>query len=99
MRDAEAAAGGSGTSGNRTLSNNQPQFYGRPVRTGEWRYTEWDGGKRGAELCDEVRDPAENNNRANLTEFAAVRRKMRELLHGGDKCYFTEAFPASEIPC
>ena len=29
-----------------------------------WRYTEWDGGARGAELYDEVDDPAESDNLA-----------------------------------
>jgi uncharacterized sulfatase len=37
---------------------------GRSVRTGHWRYTEWDGGTYGAELYDEQSDPHEYRNLA-----------------------------------
>jgi iduronate 2-sulfatase len=37
-------------------------YMGYSIRTPEWRYTEWDGGKRGVELYDEVRDPRELHN-------------------------------------
>ena len=35
---------------------------GRSVRTARWRYTEWDGGRRGVELYDHADDPAEQKN-------------------------------------
>jgi len=35
---------------------------GYSIRTEKWRYTEWDTGKRGAELYDEVADPQEAKN-------------------------------------
>ena len=37
-------------------------YMGYSIRTDRWRYTEWDGGKRGAELYDEVADPQETRN-------------------------------------
>ena len=37
-------------------------FMGYSIRTEKWRYTEWDTGKRGAELYDEVADPQEAKN-------------------------------------
>ena len=40
------------------------QGEGRSVRTDRWRYTEWDGGKKGAELYDHVDDPGEIRNLA-----------------------------------
>lgn len=39
-------------------------FPGHSVRTERWRYTEWDFGKRGLELYDHRRDPAEMRNLA-----------------------------------
>ena len=37
-------------------------FMGYSIRTEQWRYTEWDAGKRGAELYDEAADPQETRN-------------------------------------
>lgn len=37
-------------------------FKGYSIRTERWRYTEWDQGRRGAELYDEVADPQETTN-------------------------------------
>jgi iduronate 2-sulfatase len=39
-------------------------FMGYSVRTEKWRYTEWDDGKRGTELYNEVDDPNETHNLA-----------------------------------
>jgi iduronate 2-sulfatase len=58
-------------------------FMGYSVRSERWRYTEWDGGKRGAELYDEASDPEERvnlaadpNHREAVTE---MQRRLREL--------------------
>ena len=40
------------------------QFFGYSIRTPRWRYTEWDGGKQGAELYDHEDDPRELTNLA-----------------------------------
>ena len=40
------------------------EYQGRSVRTDRWRYTEWDGGKRGVELYDHDNDPHEWKNLA-----------------------------------
>jgi uncharacterized sulfatase len=59
-------------------------FMGYSVRTEQWRYTEWDGGTRGVELYNEVKDPDELRNladdpahRKQLAEMQALLRKMR----------------------
>ena len=53
---------------------------GRTVRTDRWRYTEWDGGKQGAELYDQQNDPGEYHNHGNDPGCAAVRERMARLL-------------------
>jgi uncharacterized sulfatase len=58
---------------------------GRTVRTDRWRYTEWEAGKKGAELYDHTNDPQEYHNLAGRPELAAVERELRELLHTGGK--------------
>ena len=39
-------------------------FMGYSIRTDRWRYSEWDDGKQGQELYDEVADPQEMRNLA-----------------------------------
>jgi uncharacterized sulfatase len=53
---------------------------GRSVRTERWRYTEWDGGKRGAELYDHENDPHEWHNLANDPKYADTITQMRRFL-------------------
>ena len=55
-------------------------FFGYSVRTEKWRYTEWEGGKRGVELYDEVADPQELTNLAQDPKHENVRRDMQRLL-------------------
>jgi uncharacterized sulfatase len=45
-------------------------FMGYTLRTERWRYTEWDGGKQGAELYDHRNDPREFTNLANDPKYA-----------------------------
>ena len=56
------------------------EILGRSVRTEQWRYSEWDGGKLGVELYDMTKDPRELNNLSDVSEFAAVRTKLKTLL-------------------
>ena len=54
---------------------------GYSIRTEKWRYTEWDNGKRGAELYDEVgaiRD--EDKNLAADPKHQKVVAEMQRLL-------------------
>jgi uncharacterized sulfatase len=51
-------------------------FMGRSVRTERYRYTEWDGGKKGAQLYDYEADPGELKNLAN---DLAARKIVTEL--------------------
>jgi len=58
----------------------QDVFQGYAVRTDRYRYVEWDGGRRGAELYDHETDPHEHRNLANNPEHSATLVEMRRLL-------------------
>ena len=55
-------------------------YLGRSVRTERWRYTEWDGGKRGVELYDHQNDPRELVNLSEQDDVASTREHLRQLL-------------------
>lgn len=55
-------------------------YMGYSVRTEKWRYTEWDKGKRGAELYSQVDDPHELDNLAADPKHQKVVIEMRRLL-------------------
>ena len=64
-------------------SVNQSQamdYLGRSVRTDRWRYTEWDDGKRGAELYDHMNDPHEWVNLAQDPQQAGTVAQLKGLL-------------------
>ncbi len=61
-------------------SGSPRRVLGRSVRSENWRYTEWDGGKLGDELYDISDDPRELNNLASSRQHAGVRDKLRGLL-------------------
>ncbi|HUY33621.1 MAG TPA: sulfatase [Pirellulales bacterium] len=67
-----------GAAGNK--GQKREQFMGRSVRTERWRYTEWDDGKRGAQLYDHDSDPQEYHNLIDDNQFADVRTEMKRLL-------------------
>jgi uncharacterized sulfatase len=56
------------------------RIMGYSVRTERWRYTEWDSGKAGVELYDQVEDPHEWHNIANDQKHAKVVSDMKRLL-------------------
>jgi len=56
------------------------EFWGRTVRTAQWRCTEWDEGKNGIELYDHDADPQEFTNLAGQPEYAKVLSELRALL-------------------
>ncbi|VTT99783.1 iduronate-2-sulfatase : Sulfatase OS=Dyadobacter fermentans (strain ATCC 700827 / DSM 18053 / NS114) GN=Dfer_2051 PE=4 SV=1: Sulfatase [Gemmataceae bacterium] len=53
---------------------------GRSVRTERYRYTEWDGGSKGAELYDHATDPGEWVNLADKPEMAKTRAELSALI-------------------
>jgi uncharacterized sulfatase len=57
-----------------------PWFMGYSVRTERYRYTEWDGGKKGAQLYDYETDPGELKNLAEDAKHADVVKQMKALL-------------------
>jgi uncharacterized sulfatase len=58
---------------------------GRSVRTEQWRYTEWDAGKGGAELYDQVNDPKEYKNLINDPKSEEQLKTMKALLSAGGR--------------
>lgn len=53
---------------------------GYSVRTDQWRYTEWDGGKAGVELYNELNDPGEITNLAKTPENKKVVSELSALI-------------------
>jgi len=64
-------------------------FMGYSVRNEQWRYTEWDDGKKGVELYDETNDPAEMHNLAADPKHHSTVETMQKLLRA------TRGMPAS----
>ena len=63
-----------------TRRDGDRQIMGYSVRTERWRYTEWDGGKAGAELYDHDNDPHEWRNLANDPKSAKTVAELKKLL-------------------
>jgi iduronate 2-sulfatase len=55
-------------------------FMGYSIRTEQWRYTEWDDGKRGVELYNEAQDPNELRNLAADPKYRDTVTDMQTLL-------------------
>lgn len=54
---------------------------GRMVKNKDWRYIEWDYGKKGRELYDQHNDPVEYNNLAENKKYEHVIEEMKALLY------------------
>jgi uncharacterized sulfatase len=57
-----------------------PWFMGYSVRTERYRYTEWDGGKKGVQLFDYEKDPGELKNLAEDPAHADTVKQLKALL-------------------
>jgi iduronate 2-sulfatase len=66
--------------GTPTAIGKNPWFLGTSVRTARYRYTEWDGGKKGVQLFDYDADPGELKNLAADPAMAEVVKEMKALL-------------------
>ena len=64
----------------KTESKKPERYMGRSVRTERWRYTEWDGGRRGVQLYDHDKDPGEYRNLAEDPKYKDVVARMKGLL-------------------
>jgi iduronate 2-sulfatase len=71
-KKAKAAKAATGASG---------PFPGYSLRTDRYRYTEWDGGKQGAELYDHDKDPHEYTNLAQDPKHAETVKQLSAKLH------------------
>ena len=59
---------------------NESRFFGYSLRTPQWRYTEWDEGRKGRELYDHENDPKELTNLAEIAEHAATVKELSVTL-------------------
>ncbi len=53
---------------------------GRSVRTNKWRYTDWNEGKEGEELYDQIHDPKEFNNLKSDPNYKNIKAELKKLL-------------------
>ncbi|MDB5309849.1 MAG: arylsulfatase family protein [Gemmataceae bacterium] len=67
------------TTGEATPKGN-PWFLGCSIRTERYRYTEWDGGKKGVQLFEYEKDAGELTNLAADPAYADVVKQMKGLL-------------------
>jgi uncharacterized sulfatase len=67
----------------RTEAAKEIDFLGKSVRTEQWRYTEWDEGRKGIELYDHSKDPGELTNLGNEPGHAKIRAELSSLLRRG----------------
>ncbi len=58
----------------------QPWFMGYSVRSERYRYTEWDGGTKGVQLCDFTTDPHELTNLATDPKHADIVKEYKVKL-------------------
>jgi iduronate 2-sulfatase len=63
-----------------TTPKGQQWFLGYSARTEEFRYTEWDGGKKGVQLYDMQADPKQEKNLANDPKYADTVKAMKTML-------------------
>ncbi|HEY1787980.1 MAG TPA: sulfatase-like hydrolase/transferase, partial [Verrucomicrobiae bacterium] len=54
------------------LGQHDGKYMGRSIRTEQWRYTEWDEGKKGVQLYDLAKDPKEYVNLAEDPKYATA---------------------------
>ncbi|WP_439484301.1 sulfatase [Cyclobacterium plantarum] len=63
------------------VRRNSGPYMGRAVRTERWRYIEWDGGEKGAQLYDHDHDPREYNNLAGHPEYQEIQNNLKKQLN------------------
>ncbi len=73
--------------------DNGKRVFGYSLRTGRWRYTEWNEGKEGRELYDHDNDPKEVTNLAEKADHAATVTELSAKLQAAAKA----SFPADGV--
>lgn len=71
---------GTPTATGETTGKDAPWFMGRSLRTERYRYTEWDDGKKGAQLYDYIADPGELKNLATDPAAQKIVAELKERL-------------------
>jgi len=56
------------------------EMRGMMVKNARWRYVEWDEGKQGSELYDQLNDPVEYHNLADDQAYSDIISEMKSLL-------------------
>jgi uncharacterized sulfatase len=79
-RDKKAAYSSVGRHPDRSRLTSDLTYLGHSVRTGRWRYTEWDSGRKGLELYDEQADAHELHNLAGTPGYDDVKKELQRLL-------------------
>jgi uncharacterized sulfatase len=69
-----------GGGGKKKDKEKESAYTGYSLRTERYRYTEWDGGRRGVQLYDLESDPKEEKNLAGDPNFANTMEKLKALL-------------------
>lgn len=56
------------------------EYKGYSIRSGDWRYTLWDGGDQGVELYNHKTDPVEMQNLADDDSYSSEKERLHALL-------------------
>lgn len=68
---------------------------GRSIRTNRWRYTEWDEGRSGRELYNQIADPDESTNLANQSEYHSIMDELHAEIARRAPTWQASSMPAS----
>jgi iduronate 2-sulfatase len=73
------------------------RIFGYAIRTPQWRYTEWDGGRAGRELYDHRADPLEQRNLADAPDQEKVVAELSQTLRDAVAQSFPDSGKSPEV--